>query len=195
MANPVAQIIRLHFSPKAEDSTYAKESVLGLTQVQVYCRPCDQGHRFTVQVHNGYSSRADRGEQEPLWGWDGSLEKPTFTPSLRAYSTVHVCKGQHGYTLCPTERGEECEQRGHMVGYLLPDDSVVAPKTYEPVPEGAVKALVHTTPHTQDPAFGDCHTFLKDGVWQYLDDCAHDTRGHVPLEPLPDRFIREPWGG
>lgn len=31
-----------------------------------------------------------------------------------------------------------------------------------------------------------CHSYLRDGVFQFLDDCTHKYKGqHVPLEPLP----------
>ena len=29
-----------------------------------------------------------------------------------------------------------------------------------------------------------CHSFLREGVWQFLDDCTHDMAGsHVPMDP------------
>lgn len=60
----------------------------------------------------------------PSWEWDGNLEAPSLTPSIK------------------TENG--------------------------------------------DPEFV-CHSYLKVGVFQFLDDCTHQYRGqHVPLPPLPD---------
>lgn len=32
-----------------------------------------------------------------------------------------------------------------------------------------------------------CHSFVVDGVWQYLADCTHDRAGqHVPMVDVPD---------
>jgi hypothetical protein len=32
-----------------------------------------------------------------------------------------------------------------------------------------------------------CHSFVVDGVWQYLTDCTHDKAGQwVPMVDLPD---------
>lgn len=37
-----------------------------------------------------------------------------------------------------------------------------------------------------------CHTFIKAGQIQYLNDCTHAMAGQtVPLPPLPDWLIRE----
>lgn len=37
-----------------------------------------------------------------------------------------------------------------------------------------------------------CHTFIREGMIQYLNDCTHSMRGQtVPLPPLPDWFIRD----
>jgi hypothetical protein len=31
-----------------------------------------------------------------------------------------------------------------------------------------------------------CHSFLRDGVWEFLDDSTHQVRGKVPMEDFPD---------
>lgn len=37
-----------------------------------------------------------------------------------------------------------------------------------------------------------CHTFIKEGMIQFLDDCTHALKGQtVPLPPLPDWFVEE----
>jgi hypothetical protein len=37
-----------------------------------------------------------------------------------------------------------------------------------------------------------CHSFIRNGQWQYLHDCTHLLRGKtVPLEPLPNWLIRD----
>jgi hypothetical protein len=36
-----------------------------------------------------------------------------------------------------------------------------------------------------------CHSFLTDGVWNFLDDCTHQYKGQqVPMVPLPDWVVR-----
>lgn len=37
-----------------------------------------------------------------------------------------------------------------------------------------------------------CHSFLKAGIFQFLDDCTHDLKGQfVPIPDLPDWFVNE----
>jgi len=37
-----------------------------------------------------------------------------------------------------------------------------------------------------------CHSFLRNGVWQFLGDCTHDLKNQfVPMVPLPDWVVRE----
>jgi len=50
--------------------------------------------------------------------------------------------------------------------------------TYEYGPQGDRKRQV-------------CHTFIREGMIQYLGDCTHDMRGKtVPLPPLPDWMVK-----
>lgn len=36
-----------------------------------------------------------------------------------------------------------------------------------------------------------CHSFLRNGIWQYLNDCTHQYKSlEVPLPPLPDWVVR-----
>ena len=35
---------------------------------------------------------------------------------------------------------------------------------------------------------GRCHTFVKEGVIEYLDDCTHQLRGKHPLQEIPEHF-------
>lgn len=37
-----------------------------------------------------------------------------------------------------------------------------------------------------------CHSFLRNGVFEFLGDCTHPLKGQrVPMEPLPDWFVEE----
>ena len=77
-----------------------------------FCPGCKCYHYVIVKAGNLPS---------PVWGWNGSMDKPTFTPSIRV----------------------SCGS-----------------------PEGSV-----------------CHSFVRDGSIQYLDDCTHALKGQtVPLE-------------
>jgi len=42
----------------------------------------------------------------------------------------------------------------------------------------------------QGKPLGVCHSFLKAGVFEFLDDCTHPLKGqHVPMVDLPDWFV------
>lgn len=34
-----------------------------------------------------------------------------------------------------------------------------------------------------------CHSFIRNGQWEFLGDCGHPLRGLIPLEPLPDWLV------
>lgn len=44
----------------------------GCNRVAFYCPGCGECHALPVD-----------GAKQPIWGWNGSLEKPTLTPSIR----------------------------------------------------------------------------------------------------------------
>lgn len=47
----------------------------------------------------------------------------------------------------------------------------------------------HKPSHSKVPSGGQitCHSFVTDGVWNYLGDCTHDRVGQsVPMIDLPD---------
>lgn len=150
-------------------------------QVWVWCPGCDHMHPFTIEAPPGPDG--DRLNSGVTWEWDGNLEAPTFSPSLLCHSSIHLC--EHTYSVCPTEDGGECGDRSHLIGYRLPDGSVVTRKTWEPVPDGGVEVRVHASPHT-DPTWGSCHSFLRGGLWEFLNDSAHHLAGQrdIPMVPL-----------
>lgn len=105
MANPILKVQNC----KASFGDYKR--------VVYWCSGCKSIHTVAVEgkQHNGAN-----------WSWNGSMEKPTFQPSVLS--------------------------------------------TYE-------------TPTMKRV----CHTYITDGVVNFLDDCTHEFKGqHVPLEPLPD---------
>lgn len=100
-----------------------------------------------------------------VWSWDGNMDAPTFAPSMLCHRSVHLCADEH---LIPCDGN--CAHTGHRI---LDDGS-----------------LATAGPHTEDPAWGDCHSFLTGGVWNFLSDCAHPLSGHrVPMVDLPDWLI------
>jgi len=126
----------------------------------LWCPGCSQMHPVHIPAPDG--ARPNR----PTWEWDGNVEQPTFSPSLLCYSSAHLCGDEH---LVPCAGGE-CGHLGHRV---LEDGS-----------------LAVGGPHTADPAWGNCHSFIRAGRWEFLSDCAHELAGQtVPLPPIPDWWL------
>lgn len=151
-------------------------------QVWTWCPGCDQLHPFTIEAPPGPGG--DRLNSGITWTWDGNLDAPTFSPSLLVHTSVRLC--EHELWVCPTEDGGECEETSHLVGYRLPDGTAIAPKVHHPVPDGAVKALVHDRCLDERHLWGDCHSFLRAGRWEFLGDSAHQLAGQtVDMVPLP----------
>lgn len=129
------------------------------TIVKFWCPGCSMQHRVGVGgvAHEGL----------PNWTWDGRLDRPSFEPSILCYSSVHICAGRDVVETCTDAEFEACGHHGHRVR----DD-------------GTLEVFVA---HTADPAYGSCHSFLRDGVWDFLGDCAHALAGQkVPMVPVPD---------
>ena len=102
------------------------------------CPGCGQRHAVrTMPGANGGST----------WGWNGSDERPTFTPSVLVRSGHYV-----------TGPGSDCwcnlKQR---TGRESPFRCVC------------------------------CHSFVRDGMIEFLSDCTHELAGQtVPLPPVDD---------
>lgn len=98
------------------------------------------------------------------------------------------CLGMHVRLWCPG-----C-QALHMPTFRCPEHG--GPAT-GPVWDGDP----HSSPFTMSPSYlvhqtevsPLCHSFIRDGRWEFLGDCTHELAGQtVPLEPLPDWLCREP---
>jgi hypothetical protein len=73
------------------------------------------------------------------------------------------------------------EHKGPRQGPIWIGDPYSTPFTMSP------SLLVHET--LVSPR---CHSFIKMGSWEFLQDCTHPLRGkNVPLEPLPDWLVKE----
>lgn len=184
---PIARERQIWYHPLPDD-----EAILGYKAVEVWCQGCEMLHHFTYWVDPGYPKRTD-GSDQPVWTWNGSLTSPSFEPSLLCYSTVHLCEGEHDpVTICDQDFAT-CGHHGH--GYVWVNDETGVQgffKVYEEPTEGWTK---HTFgggigAHKRDPAYGNCHSFLRNGVWEFLGDCAHALRGAHPLQPLPEWLFR-----
>ena len=96
-----------------------------------------------------------RTEGPDAWGFDGNLERPTFTPSVLVTS-------------------------GHYVSTHKPGDRCWC---------------TYAAEHPDSPASFKCrrcHTFIKAGMVQFLNDCTHAFAGKtVPLPPLPSFLTDE----
>lgn len=79
-----------------------------------HCPGCKRNHPFTV----------------PRWSWNGSMDKPTFSPSLLCF---------------------------------------------------------------KDDAQRRCHSFVKDGKIQFLDDCWHELKGQTVEIPDWDEDREDEW--
>lgn len=194
MSNPIAIERTVGRSKKDAEGNYTDETEPLWREVRVFCPGCKSMHPFRIEVYQTDHKRND-GSDWPTWDWNGSLTNPTFSPSLLCYNSVHICEGQHApVTICDREFSE-CGHRGHGYVWVNAKGEQRSFKVYEKVPRGWKK---HTSgggaedPHTADPAYGNCHSFLRNGVWEFLSDSAHHLAGqNVPLEPLPDWEVRD----
>lgn len=108
--------------------------ILAGEHVSFLCPGCGRHHTLPFGAGTG-----------PHWGFNGSLDKPTLTPSILA-TNGHFVSGYDG-------RGCYCDyNREH------PDDV--------------------------DYVCGICHSFVTDGMIQFLSDCTHALAGHTV--PLPE---------
>ncbi|WP_020403755.1 DUF6527 family protein [Gracilimonas tropica] len=90
-----------------------------VVQILFYCPGCEMHHGPWVE-----------GNNVPIWKWNGSLEKPTFSPSLLVKGGTY-------------KSGEYIETQ--------------------------------------------CHSYVKNGKIQFLNDCSHEFAGRtIELEPFDD---------
>ncbi len=51
-------------------------------------------------------------------------------------------------------------------------------------------SMLVTSPDHKDKNKQVCHSFLKKGIWQFLNDCTHKLAGQkIPLPDLPDWIL------
>lgn len=150
-------------------------------QVWTWCPGCHMMHPFTIES----DGKLNKGT---TWQWNGDLEKPTFSPSLLCYNSVHLCEGEHDPEIC--WEYPDCEVRGHSIGAEV-DGEIKWVFPNDDMPEKG-QVYGHGQPHTREPAWGNCHSFLQNGMWQFLGDSAHSLAGKtVPMVPLPGWYARK----
>lgn len=175
MTNPVARVNTINYAPSDGESYPAYKQVL------TWCPGCKSSHAFTIEVYSRpdgslHTSRQN-GEPMPTWSWDGNLESPTFNPSLLCYFSVLTCKA--GHTVEPCEDHENCEEQFHKI------------TNYYDVEDESEWEYGHDRKDHDQCTWGNCHSFLHAGQWQFLSDSAHELAGQtVPMEPLPDFLMK-----
>lgn len=98
------------------------------TRLYMWCPGCADLHAVEI-------------EGQPRWEWDGNLEAPTVSPSIKV-TGVQWAEG----------------------------------KTFHKPTHGVARGEQTV-----------CHSYVKQGAWQFLGDCTHTLGGQVvPLPPLPD---------
>lgn len=72
-----------------------------------WCPGCDMAHQVYVGDGPG-----------PRWGWDGDVDRPTFTPSVRVQGVVPLTDAEHAAYM----RGEEIPEPRRMLCHSLITD-------------------------------------------------------------------------
>lgn len=54
-----------------------------------WCPGCNHSHEYVT-----YRSDGKHDAEHSVWGFDGNLEKPTFTPSMRIFIPAHAFDGK-----------------------------------------------------------------------------------------------------
>lgn len=167
--NPLVVVRKLSYQGDPEGETYG-------VSLHIWCPGCKSMHH--PRAVDKETGRAPK--DGPVWEWNGRTDEGfTISPSLLCYHSVHLCEDEHPPRVC--DNPDSCGSTGHLI---LNDDGTPH-RLGQPDPVNRV--LGHGTEHTRDPAWGPCHSFIKNGVWEFLGDSAHDLKGkHVPMEPLPD---------
>lgn len=63
------------------------------TKVWIWCPGCDAFHALIIRSTPALDALVSSGKA-PIWGWNGNLESPTFTPSYLVQSEAGIC---HSY--------------------------------------------------------------------------------------------------
>lgn len=86
-----------------------------------------------------------------------------------------------------------CAETGQSGLHMLPVNTTLHSPSWEfdgdlesPTLSPSIRSSTGPFSDTGAP-LGVCHSFLKAGVFEFLDDCTHSLKGqHVPMPDLPD---------
>lgn len=128
----------------------------------LWCPGCESTHAPLVALPNG-----SKPSGRPYWEWNEKIDETfTISPSLLCYNSAHLCPPDFEH-LAPCPDPESCG----AVGHPLMNDGTRA----------------HHVGHAIEPAWGNCHSFIRNGMWEFLGDCAHKLASQtVPMVPVPD---------
>lgn len=76
-----------------------------------WCPGCDAPHHIWTDQRNG------RGA---IWGFDGNVDKPSFTPSVRISGTQRLTDDDHARLM----RGEKVEPRPYCCHYFITEGEI-----------------------------------------------------------------------
>lgn len=133
-----------------------------------WCPACKHVHCFTVE---GPGWRKDGG---PRWTFDGNLERPTFSPSMRVFTTDYVNAEHAGKWRIrrgdKRKLGLEVYETEEQALAARPNERWIAEQIQA---EGRERTL--------------CHYHLQGGVLNFCGDSPHELAGKsVPLPDLPE---------
>lgn len=105
-----------------------------------HCPGCSYTHQIRIAPHPAFPS--------PTWDWNGSVEAPTFTPSVLVTSAQYPANGSKA----DQDEYDSFRSAGAMLS-----------------------SRFRTV----------CHSFVAEGVIDFLGDCTHALRGKHALPPHP----------
>jgi hypothetical protein len=130
----------------------------------LWCPGCNITHNITTPHPDATAPPSP----DRLWDFDGNEESPTFSPSLLVHHSVHLCPPDYVHE-------EECAAYpncGHIGHGIGPNGEMMKRK-----------------PCIASPNYGNCHSFIRNGVWEFLGDSAHKLAGqHIPMVPIPEHY-------
>ena len=77
-----------------------------------------------------------------------------------------------------------CPEHGRPKGPVWEGDPWSDPPNYPPTGSSSNSLLTHS--YNKEKGEMRCHSFVKNGQWEFLSDCTHELRGFHDLPDLPD---------
>lgn len=133
-----------------------------MAKVSAILRSHTYGFTFFCPGCNLYHSINTVEGHGPCWGFNGNVDAPTFTPSILTWWNEPADPEAMDKLY---EEHFRCVKAGDKAGQeKVLEQMKAAPKVSK-----------------------RCHSFVTDGVMQFLSDCTHELAGKTaPIAPLPD---------